>query len=226
VGQRVRRIFVVVLIGLCLVACKIDVGGCFGSAGCVKGSGSVVSQPRPVEEFTAVRLNGSGDLVVERTGTDSLSVTADDNVAPLITSEIRNGTLTLGVAEGKSVSPTELRYKVTVSELRTLELSGSGSADVTKIDGPTLAVTIAGSGDVKLAGRVDDLKIEVSGSGSCDAAALAAARADVAVSGSGSVIVNAGEKLNARISGSGDIRYLGSPSLTTAIAGSGSIAKR
>jgi len=190
----------------------------------VNGSGTPKTETRTVDKFTAIRLSGiGGKLVIERTGTESLSVTADDNLVSLFTSEVKDGTLTLSVAKGKSLSGKQPVYKVTVNDLREIDLNGSGSIEATKLAGNALAVGIAGSSSSKLAGEVDAVTITVSGSGSCDAGELKAKRAKVTVSGSGELTVNASDELDAKVSGSGSIRYVGTPKLTANSSGSGTI---
>jgi hypothetical protein len=55
------------------------------SAPTIKGSGVSKTESRKVEKFNAIVLD-VGSLTVEQTGTESLTVTADDNVLPLLTS--------------------------------------------------------------------------------------------------------------------------------------------
>jgi Putative auto-transporter adhesin, head GIN domain len=227
----IRNLALLVLTAFLLAGC--DVSGCTSDCvsvndggSSVKGSGTAKTENRAVATFTAIRMELGGRVEIERTGAESLSVTADDNLLALFTSEVKDGTLTLGVEKGKSLSGKMPVYKITVAELRTLELKGAGEADASKLDGNALSVSVVGSAAAKLAGRVDELTLSVSGSGSCNAGVLTARRAKVAVSGSGDVTVNASEKLDAKISGSGSIHYLGSPQLTQNISGSGSIQQR
>lgn len=192
----------------------------------IKGSGNVTTEVRPVDKFTAIQLSGIGHLVVERTGTESLSVTADDNLISLFTSEVKNGTLYLSVAKGKtpSASPT---YKVTLSDLRKLGVSGAGSIEATKLDGDDLSISISGAGSGSAAGRADNLTISISGAGSFNAAELKAKRAKVEVSGAGNVTVNASDELDASVSGVGTIWYIGNPpKRSTRVSGVGSIKQK
>ncbi len=45
----------------------------------IQGSGKVTSESRVVHGFTEVDFSGSGHLVIEQTGTKSLTITAEDN---------------------------------------------------------------------------------------------------------------------------------------------------
>ena len=68
---------------------------------------------RPVEPFTAITLSDieSSLIVIERTGAESLSVTAEDNLLPLFTSTIKDGTLRLSFAKGTSFHGKRPTYK-------------------------------------------------------------------------------------------------------------------
>lgn len=211
------RIFAV-LLAFGLAGCD---AGCSAKDGCVKGSGNVIAQARPVEKFTAIRFDAIGTFLVERTGADSLTVETDDNVQSIVTSEVKDGTLVLAGCE--NCSPTKTVFRVTVSDLRKIDLTGVGSGDASKLDGPTLSVNLSGVGSLMLSGRVDDLTISSSGTGSCNAAELTAKRATVVLAGVGDVRVNASEELDANVSGIGKIRYRGSPKLKQDVSGVGSI---
>jgi Putative auto-transporter adhesin, head GIN domain len=196
-----------------------------GDGPTINGSGTKKTEVRPVGKFTAIEAS-FGQVSIERTGTESLTVTADDNLLALFTSDVKDGTLYLSAAKGKSFSGSLPAYKITVSDLRELDVKGSGANDVTKLDGDALSISISGSASVNVAGRVNDLTVSISGSGSCNAAALTAKNAKVVVSGSGDMTVNASDELDAKIAGSGSIRYLGSPKISSAVSGSGSIKQK
>lgn len=192
----------------------------------VEGSGHVITETRKVAQFTAVRLDSSANVEIDRTGTVSLSVTGDDNLLAFFTSEVRDDTLYLAYAKGKSFQGRMPVYHVTVADLRDIQLRGSGDIRADHLDGGALAVAIAGSGDLRLAGRTDELTLSIAGSGDVDAAGLKARRAKVSIAGSGDATVDATDALDVRIAGSGDLRYLGAPRLTQAVSGSGSVRQK
>ena len=57
----------------------------------IVGSGNVVTESRAVSEFTAVSVHGVGRITIEQTDEETLTITADDNVLPVLVSEIRDG---------------------------------------------------------------------------------------------------------------------------------------
>lgn len=194
----------------------------------LKGSGNLKTETRPVASFTAISVSAAASLEIEQTGQESLSLTADDNLLPLFTSEVRDGTLFLGVTEGQRVTWTgkEPHFKVTVSELRKLKVSGAASVKATKLDSNSLTISLSGAADANIDGRANNLSISVSGAGTLNAVDLVAKRATVIVSGAGDVTVNASDELDARVSGAGTIWYVGSPKLQSRVSGAGTIKQK
>jgi hypothetical protein len=199
--------------------------GCFGPT--VTGSGKVVTEPRNVAGFSAVSLDGSGRLVVEQTGTESLTVTGDDNLLPYIETKVSGHTLTLGETSGTNISPSkDIVFKLTVKTLDNIGISGSGAADVKSLQGTNLKIDISGSGEISADGAEDDLNVDISGSGRLRGDTLRSKRARVDISGSGRAALAVSEKLDANVSGSGTIEYVGDPQVHQDISGSGSVRKR
>lgn len=189
----------------------------------IVGSGTIRTEARAVGSFTAIRLKGAGRVVIEGGDTDGVTISSDDNVLPKLTAETRSGVLTLGIAAGASIAANELVYRVTVKDLQEIDVAGAGTIEASKLASKALTVTVAGSSDLRLSGKVDDLKLAISGFGNINAAGLLAERANVVVSGSGSISVNARESLDALMSGSGNVTYAGAPKVHSNISGSGSL---
>jgi len=189
----------------------------------ITGSGHVVTENRAVLPFTAVRAETAVEVVIDRTGAASLSVTADDNLVSFLTAEVRDGTLYLADAKGKSFQTKKAVYHVTVADLRAIECRGSGDVEVNHLNNRALTATVEGSGEVKLTGHADDFVLTVKGSGDVDTAELVAKRVKVVMSGSGDVKVNAADSLDIQMTGSGELEYVGSPKITKQVHGSGSV---
>ena len=165
-----------------LILCGVvSSGGCF--VGSINGSGKVTTETRPVAGISAVTLSGIGQVIIEQTGTDSLTITTDDNLLPHIKSEMSGNRLELGLKESfTNVNPTnDIIFKVTVKQLEGLEISGSGKAEATKLNPERLSVEISGSGAVAVQGTAGDLNLEISGSGAFDGELLRSKNANVAI---------------------------------------------
>lgn len=196
------------------------------SSGSIEGSGSVRAEDRPVQGFDRVELATSGALTLTQSGSESLRIEADDNILPLLTSEVRGGTLVLGVRPNTSFSNASIAYTVTVASLEAVDVSGSGTATLLDVGTSALSVAVSGSGTVTSSGRADDLSVQIAGSGGFDGADTASRTATVDISGSGAVVVRVSDRLTASIAGSGSVEYIGSPVVEETVSGSGSVGPR
>jgi hypothetical protein len=71
---------VVVLVALGLAACQA------GPLSIVHGSGNLQTETRTVRGFNEVELRDEGTLVIEQGAAESLTIAAEDNILPLLTS--------------------------------------------------------------------------------------------------------------------------------------------
>lgn len=190
------------------------------------GSGILETQSRDVRGFSAVCLEGYGELVVRQTGTESLSVTAEDNLLPHLISRVEGDTLTLSVEPGVNVQPSKgIRYAVTVNRLSGISLPGSGTVSVDAVDSPELRVSLTGSGTISLDGVVGLQTVVLSGSGDYRASGLRSERASVTISGSAEASVAVTDSLDVTITGMGTVRYAGDPAVRKTIAGVGGVVR-
>ncbi len=217
-----RIITIGALIGL-LLACNISTGD-GGDVEIIEGSGNIITEDRELSGFTAVSLDGVGRLEIEQTGSESVSITGDDNILPHITTRVRSGTLVISVAENKTFTNIpDLVYQVTVASLESLELNGAGEIEVTNLDGERLEVTLDGGGSITVSGEVTSQEVDLNGLGIYNAENLISQDVTIQQDGAGSAVVNASDTLDVTINGVGDVEYIGDPTITQEINGLGSI---
>ncbi len=193
----------------------------------VNGSGHVATENRQVSGFTKIELSGTGEVTIAQGDTESLTVEADDNVLPKLTSNVSDGTLKLDKKPGTTIrTKNPIRYRVTVKDLTGLGLSGSGSVQAQRMTLQMLHVDISGSGTVNLGGSAVEQHIEVSGSGRYDAGELPSQQVTAEISGSGQVVVAVTQQLKIDISGSGMVTYTGDPTVEQSVSGSGRVIKK
>jgi hypothetical protein len=199
------------------------------TAGCssVEGSGNIKTETRTINGVSSVSLVGDGLLEIEQTGTDSLTITADDNILPLLSSEVRDGELKLGVKNLASIEETkQIRYRLTVKGLTGLSLVGDAEADVRKLATTQLKASITGDGSIRIDGTADDQSITILGDGKYDGTGLESKTATVSITGDGKLDLAVSEKLDVKILGDGKINYTGDPAITKSIIGDGRIDKK
>ena len=215
----------VLVLGASTLLVLLAVSACDGSVFGVRGSGNVITESRDVSGFSEIALFGSGTVRVDVNGTESLTVEAEDNIMPLLKTEVRNGRLELSVES--SISPTtDITYTVAAVALDGVTIAGSGDATATGIAADLFDVEISGSGRVEPTGTAASLVVEISGSGRYLGEGLEASIGTVRVSGSGEAVVNVTDDLDVDVSGSGGVQYVGEPTITESVSGSGRVTRR
>ena len=229
-----RLSVILLLIAILLAAC--DQG--------TRGTGKVITEERPVSEFDKVNLTGSGEATIVQGDSESLVIEAEENILPLLESNVVAGTLNIGPKDNKALNPTKpIKYTITMREINGIsttgsgkinaaeiatsvlgvDLSGSGGVNVTTLIADTINLNQSGSGDVNIGGQVTDQIIVMSGSGDYEAAELDSRIADIQMSGSGNAVLQVEDVLDVEISGSGRVSYHGDPLVTSDITGSGKL---
>jgi len=214
-SQYVPRAFLVLLGAVSASSCLVG----------VQGSGNVITESREVSGFNEIVLEGSGRVEVAITGSESLTIEAEDNIMPLLETEVRDGRLVLGNERSYSAT-VDVVYTITAATLEGVQIDGSGAVITTGIDGTDFRADISGSGAVDVEGTLSGLlSVSISGSGDFDGDSLAAPNGRVDVSGSGHAVVNVTDTLEVDLSGSGDVEYIGTPSDQREESGKGSESK-
>jgi hypothetical protein len=203
----------------------LGLAGCQDDSGTVRGSGTLASEERSVRGFDNVALDGVGELIIDVGGTEALTIRAEDNLLPLLTSDVSGSTLKLGSTE--TISPTKpITYTLSAADLEGVSISGSGGVVAPNLACDTFEVVVSGVGTFDVGGSCDNLDLSISGSGDFDGEDLAVPTASVSISGSGAAIVNVTDELHVTIDGSGDVVYVGDPDTDIAINGSGDVRQR
>lgn len=208
----------------------LALAGALLAVGCdrsgVRGSGEPGSEVRTVGPFTAIEIAGALNAEISTGGEARVEVTGDDNLVPLVTTEVAGGRLRVAT-QGSMRPELELAIRVVVPEVREVALAGSGRVRLEKIDSEELALALSGSGSIAASGAARRLALEISGAGSADVGELRAEAVEVTISGSGAATVHASRSLEVSISGSGMVTYGGDPAeVRESISGSGRLVKR
>ncbi len=189
----------------------------------VQGSGVVETRDREVADFGKLLLNIGAEVRVSTAEQGALSITADDNLIPVISTEVTDGTLVIGATRNFSTA-SRIRIDVRVPKLTAAAVNGSGAVHLEQASGQVLDLAITGSGSIVAKGGVERLSASVSGSGAMHLKELAVDSGEIQINGSGRAELSVAKRLAARINGSGEIFLAEEPeNLDSQIAGSGKI---
>lgn len=213
-----------------LVTCLVTLSlftGCSLSLGGTRGSGIVKTESREASEFSSISSKSVGRVTVQQTGKESLKITADDNILPLLESYVADNVLYLTIEKDANFNPTRpIEFVVEVKSLESLNIKGVGTVEVKDIQGKRLSISLDGVGSMTITGSVDVLELNLSGVGSFNGEEFKTKQATVRNSGVGSAVVNVSENLDATVSGVGSVEYIGSPHVQESGEGVGTVKKR
>lgn len=214
--------------GLLLLAAVVAAGGCCASLGGprVQGSGVRKTEARDVRGFEQIEVGGAIRLDYTAGKDTAVEVSTDDNLLPLVVTEVSGGTLKVYTREGTS---TNLGITVTVSapRLKAVTVSGASSAALAGVEEEALRLNASGASNVTASGTADRLVIDCSGASQVHATKLTAQAVVVTVSGASTAEVRAVGELEASASGASTVRYAGSPARKhESASGASSITKQ
>lgn len=184
------------------------------SVGCgvgVKGSGVVKSELREVADFKSISSDIVGEVLVKMGESQSVEVTFDDNLLPMVSTEAVDGELRISTTGSFSTS-VGLKINITTPSLDSVRSSGVGAVKIEGLNAETFSIALSGVGGISAKGEVKSLDVTVSGVGSADLDGLVAEEVSVTVSGVGGAKVHASKSVNASTTGVGSIRVSGNPS--------------
>lgn len=229
-----------------LAACGMaNTGGDSDATPGVPGQGSGGTRTYAISGFTGIDSRGSDDVDVRVGPGFSVRADGDPKLLDQLKLSLEGNTLRISRQgrNGWSWSGKGAHISVTMPRLAEVAIAGSGDMTVDHVAGAgfkaagagsgdlsvaTLQVeradvSLAGSGNVKLAGTVRQLAVNLAGSGDVDAGGLRAAEAEVSVAGSGNVRASVDGPAKVSLLGSGDVDLGDGARCRTSKMGSGSV---
>jgi Putative auto-transporter adhesin, head GIN domain len=196
------------------------VSGCWWPG--IRGNGHIVTDNRPVAEFSDVKADGSFEIEWHP-GAPSLSIRTDDNLLKYIESSLDGKTLRLHTRE--QIHPTRrISVLVTSPTLTGLNFAGAVRFNATQLSGPKFYLETAGACKITISGSVDELLADMAGASKLMARELHTKNADITTAGASKAEIFASEALRVSISGAGKVTYFGHPKgVERHVSGAGSI---
>jgi len=196
----------------------------------ITGNNHVITQNRTVTPFHAIKVSGGIDVELLQGKELKLQVEADENLVPLIRTEVKDGVLNIYHDENIRNAKT-MKIHLTIQDIDAI--TASGGCDIVsrqKLGFAALKLNLSGGCDIKLDCKAGSLNCFISGgcdavftgeaenctinaSGGCDvkASQLYLKNCTVDASGASDVEINVKGELNMKASGASDITYYGNP---------------
>lgn len=193
----------ITLISLLAAGCSI------GGAGQI-GSGHAATESRVVDNFTTLRV-GTAIAATVIVGPDvTVSVTADDNLLPNVSTSVTAGRLTVEM-QGSNTPRTPVTIAITVPSIERLEAWSAGSITATGINTGTLRASADSAGSIVATGNATSVEAAASSAGRADLGGVPAQSAEVNVNSMGRVTVNAQQSVTGNANSGGVATIEGNP---------------
>ena len=199
----------------------------FSTIGCnsfgIHGSGIIKDEQRDISDFDAIDVGGFYDIEIRCGKEPSLTIIGDDNLIPLIKTEVRGNTL--HIWNRKSISSRrKIKIEITTETLTSINSSGASRIFATNINTDDFKIDASGACNLRILGNTEELTINSSGASNINAERMKAKKVRVDLSGASHATVYSSEELWADISGVGVVNYSGNPRIIKKrISGLGSI---
>jgi len=221
--------------------------GCFVIFSCQTTvlTGQAVKESRNVPSFDGVALAFSGDIFITQGSPQKVVIEAEKSTLEIIETEVEGSNLILRIKRSHWGNLGEINAYITLPDISQLsvsgsgdmicetdiktqdiklEVSGSGSIRISKLEANEINAVVTGSGDISVTGagnEQNELDATITGSGSIKASEMPVGEANVTITGSGSATVNVLKELETNITGSGSVLYKGNPMVNANATGSG-----
>jgi len=191
----------------------------------VRGSGVRKTEQRDLPVFSAIETSGAFDVDVNCQKPASVEIEADDNILPLVQTDVRGGVLYVSTTKSYS-SSGGIKLRITVPDLASVKSTGAGKFNISGVKNDKFEIRSTGAATVVASGQSKSVKISSTGAGKIDAHELRASDADVSVTGAAAVDVYATDELDVNVSGAGRVTYSGNPKVNKKVSGAGQVIKK
>lgn len=181
------------------------------SGGIEKGSGKIGTISRRVNEFKAINSQGNFDIVYRR-GPYDLEIKGDDNLIPLLSTQVVGNELKLSMDKPYSTEHP-LVVSISAPRIESFKIDGGSDVKIQGIKNERLTLELRGAVDVVAEGTVSRLRLRIQGTGDFTAKTLIADYVDVDMLGAGDAEITARKELSVKLVGMGDIIYYGRPAV-------------
>ena len=215
-----------ILVGSLTAALIASFSSCrhFGKG--VQGSGVRKTEKRDLGAFKSIETSGAFEIQVTCQQPASFEIEGDDNLLPLVKTEVRNGVLRI-YSDSPYTATKAITVRMALPDLEAISSTGAADIRATDVKNSQLTISWQGAGRIEAAGETKFIDITSTGAGKLDTSRLRAERAKVSVTGAAHLDVYASQQLDVTVSGVGQVTYHGNPGVVNkSVTGLGSVNKK
>ena len=193
-------------------------------AGCVQGQGPVTSETREVGAFSRIEATAGIRIVVHIGPSEAVEVSAQENLLPVIATDLRGDTLSIEASEDfTTLEPVTIT--VVVPALDGITLSGGSQAVIDGLDAESLELRIRGGAQVTAAGSVDNVGLDAGGGAMASLEDLSARVVTVSMDGGATATLTASGEVSGTAAGGSRLTVLGDAVVSVEESGGSEVAR-
>ncbi len=184
-------------------AAALALGACAGplaSPSPVPAASDSRTEPRRLDDFTAVSVDGPLNLVLATGAVGSVDVEAASNVLPLVQTDVNSGELDVSVAPPGFTSAKPVTVRITSPTVTSVPLEGGATGTVEAM-GKSLSVSVSGGSALKGIGAVAQLTVTVLGSSAAELGDLSADTGTISAAGGARATLRVARQLTGTVDG-------------------------
>ncbi len=192
----------------------------------LRGNGELVTEARPVSRFDALSASGPLRVVLERTGRERVTVTAEEALLPYLEADVRGGVLHIGPARGVILAPTE-EIIVHVECAEVLDIIASWGAAVDADLGwlPELWISLRGDASLTAQGEAERQHATLSEGSRLDALDVRSERVEARLSGGSEALLWVKDRLDVDAQGASRVLFRGNPVVDVRVAATSTVTR-
>ncbi len=174
------------------------------------GSGNVIKETRSVSGFSQVDVSNAIQVEITSQKNFSVEVEADDNLLPLVKTEVRGSVLRIET-NGRYKSSNPIIVRVSAPNIEDLDVSGASKVNLTNLNNSSFQLHSSGASKINVQGTTVNFEIKTSGASKIEAESLKAENVSVNASGASKISVSVSNDFKVNASGASNISYVGTP---------------
>jgi hypothetical protein len=166
----------------------------------VTGDGNLTTEDRTAGDFTRISVGAPMTVTVRQGPGTEVTLEAQQNLLPLIKTEVLDGQLVVNIAPPGVVTKEPIKLTITAPAIQSLAVSG-GAKGFLESMAQTLNLDAAGGASITVIGQARDLTLATSAGSHAELGELVAQDAKVTMSDGSAATVNATSSVTGTASG-------------------------
>ena len=183
----------------------------------VTGEGPIQRETRQVDAFSRIEVSAGIGVTVRMSQTRSLEVRAQENILPLIATDVEEDTLR--IRSTRSYSATEgVEVTVATPTVGGISMSGGSQGHVDGLETEHLDLDLSGGAGLTVTGAASTVTLGASGGSRAELRNLSATAITLDVSGGSTVTVHPSDQVSGSASGESRVIVLGDPEVSIEVS--------